>query len=350
LSGGQRQETASTFVGTPCYMAPEVMEQAGGYDNRADIWSLGITTLELAKGRAPYAHLSPMRILVVTIEDEPPSLRSYSNDRQRSGAPFSKEFDDFASKCLQKNPRSRQSADELLRHKFLRGRSPEALVKQLLEQIGPVGQSPQDQRTTSSAVGLGVVAIERVASAASSLPSEQADVVSSAVLTQTQETASAVASSSSSTASHLPQPQSSSAHAFSPVDSSSRLEEGTTERGTSYVAGTTWVFDGDGDEYRLRAKGVLGMSGGLLRVTALRPRASNASGGGASAVQGTSDPSPSLADFLSDFEEQAATIKSTPPTAAAAKALETPENETAAFDAGKEKFIDELDELVDNSC
>lgn len=91
-------------------MAPEVMEQTGGYDHRADIWSLGITALELAKGHAPYATYPAMRVLVMTIEDAPPSLRSYDNQLQRNGLPFSKTFDDFYTKCLQKCPDKRPSA------------------------------------------------------------------------------------------------------------------------------------------------------------------------------------------------------------------------------------------------
>ncbi len=69
-------------------MAPEVMLQEGGYDQKADIWSIGITALELAKGYAPYARYAPMRVLVLTTEEEPPSLKSYDNDKQKTGASF----------------------------------------------------------------------------------------------------------------------------------------------------------------------------------------------------------------------------------------------------------------------
>ena len=48
---------------------------------------------------------APMRVLVMTIEEEPPSLKTYDNDRQRNGTPFSKPFEDFYKKCLQKNPK-----------------------------------------------------------------------------------------------------------------------------------------------------------------------------------------------------------------------------------------------------
>lgn len=88
FSRGQRLDNVRTFVGTLCYMSPEIMEQTSGYDQRADIWSLGITTLELAKGFAPYAKFAPMRVLVMTIEEEPPSLKSYKDDLQRTGGAY----------------------------------------------------------------------------------------------------------------------------------------------------------------------------------------------------------------------------------------------------------------------
>jgi serine/threonine-protein kinase OSR1/STK39 len=174
---GERQESVKTFVGeqeicgltsppsslgTPCWMAPEVMEQLDGYDHKADIWSLGITALELAKGSAPYAKYPPMRVIVLTIEEDPPSLKTYENDRcysspghppllflmaflphrQRTGAPFSKLFEDFIKKALNKVPSQRASAADLLKHKFLKGRTQDALVHQLLDQIPAVSSTP----------------------------------------------------------------------------------------------------------------------------------------------------------------------------------------------------------------
>ena len=70
LKKGQKR---GTFVGTPSWMAPEVCTQSG-HNQSADIWSIGITVIEIANGSAPYSDLRPMEVLIKIVEGEPPTL------------------------------------------------------------------------------------------------------------------------------------------------------------------------------------------------------------------------------------------------------------------------------------
>mmetsp|Transcript_16026 Transcript_16026/g.21181 ORF Transcript_16026/g.21181 Transcript_16026/m.21181 type:complete len:401 (+) Transcript_16026:237-1439(+) len=142
---GERRDTVKTFVGTPCWMAPEVMEQQTGYNEKADVWSFGITALELAKGFAPYAHYPPMKVLLMTIQEDSPSLRTYEDDKQITGDPFSRGFKDIVRLCLQKDPKKRPSCQTLLANKFFKNvRGRESLVSHL-QSIESVGEGAHEQ-------------------------------------------------------------------------------------------------------------------------------------------------------------------------------------------------------------
>ncbi|XP_065024213.1 uncharacterized protein LOC135649605 isoform X3 [Musa acuminata AAA Group] len=138
FDSGDRQRSRNTFVGTPCWMAPEVMEQLHGYDFKADIWSFGITALELAHGHAPFSKYPPIKVLLMTLQNAPPGL-DYERDRK-----FSRSFRDMIAMCLVKDPSKRPSAHKLLKQPFFKqARSQDYIVRKILDGLPTLGDRHQ---------------------------------------------------------------------------------------------------------------------------------------------------------------------------------------------------------------
>lgn len=107
----QSHSRRQTMAGTPYWMAPEVIMEGVYYDTKVDIWSLGITTYEIATGNPPYCEVEALRAMQLITKTKPPRLEG------RSHSPLLKEF---IALCLDEDPKERLSADDLLKTKFVK--------------------------------------------------------------------------------------------------------------------------------------------------------------------------------------------------------------------------------------
>uniref|UniRef100_A0A4W3GY84 Serine/threonine kinase 10 n=1 Tax=Callorhinchus milii TaxID=7868 RepID=A0A4W3GY84_CALMI len=133
----------NSFIGTPYWMAPEVVMcetmKDTPYDYKSDIWSLGITLIEMAQIEPPHHELNPMRVLLKIAKGEPPTLDNPSK--------WSKDFKDFLKKALDKNPETRLNASQLLEHPFVSSVSDSKPLRELVaEAKAEVMEEIEDNR------------------------------------------------------------------------------------------------------------------------------------------------------------------------------------------------------------
>ncbi|XP_023248859.1 serine/threonine-protein kinase 4-like [Seriola lalandi dorsalis] len=136
---GQLTDTMAkrnTVIGTPFWMAPEVIQEIG-YNCVADIWSLGITAIEMAEGKPPYADIHPMRAIFMIPTNPPPTFRNPNL--------WSSAFQDFVKQCLVKNPENRATATKLLQHPFIKSAKQSAVLQALITDAMEIKLKKQEE-------------------------------------------------------------------------------------------------------------------------------------------------------------------------------------------------------------
>lgn len=128
----KKKKKRSTIVGSPCWIAPEVLDEiVEGYDYKADIWSFGITAIELAVGKPPYSELSTMKVILKIVNDPPPKLNKEEG--------WDESFIELIECCLVKDPTKRKTSQELVKLKFFgKAKGKEYLKEKLLKNLLPL--------------------------------------------------------------------------------------------------------------------------------------------------------------------------------------------------------------------
>jgi len=132
-------DKAKTILGTPYWMAPEVVKD-DNYNFKADIWSLGITAIEMAAGKPPYHKEPGMNVLLQLPKRDPPTLPSEIEDD------FSEDFKDFIACCLIKDYAKRPSAKELLQHVWVKSAKTLRVTQNLVKQALPALEKERNLR------------------------------------------------------------------------------------------------------------------------------------------------------------------------------------------------------------
>lgn len=127
----QKQQKRNTVVGTPYWMAPELI-RGHDYGTKVDIWSLGIMLMEMVEGEPPYMEFPPLRALFLITTKGIPPLKEPQK--------WSSDLNDFFSKCLEKDVEKRPGADELLKHPFINRACTH-------KELGPVIKAAKDMRS-----------------------------------------------------------------------------------------------------------------------------------------------------------------------------------------------------------
>jgi len=157
---GQLSDTMAkrqTVIGTPFWMAPEVIQEVG-YDVKADIWSLGITAIEMAEGKPPYSNIHPMRAIFMIPSRPPPKFTEPDK--------WTADFNDFIAKCLSKNPEQRPSASDIIKHAYITKAKTSSILLPLVDEadeivkkigreeaMGLVNQSDSEEESTGNNSG-----------------------------------------------------------------------------------------------------------------------------------------------------------------------------------------------------